>query len=65
LQGYRALSQGFDHSLVEAVEPQESEQEKATKVEKFIGRVVTEIPKDHKWALNLNGRSLILIGIPD
>jgi hypothetical protein len=34
-------------------------------MERFIGRVVTEIRKDHKGALNLNGRSLILTGIPN
>jgi hypothetical protein len=34
-------------------------------MERFIGRVVTEIRKDHKRALNLNGRSLILTGIPN
>ena len=32
-------------------------------MERFIGRVVTEIHKDHKRALNLNSRSLI--GIPN
>jgi len=31
---------------------------------RFIGRVVAEIHKDHKRALNLNGRFLILIDIP-
>src|SRR5215831_6454059 len=29
-QGYQARKRGFDHSLVEAVEPPESEQEEAT-----------------------------------
>ena len=51
--------------MLEAVEPHESEQEEATKMERFIGRVLTEIHEDHKRALNFNGRSSILIGVPN
>jgi hypothetical protein len=34
-------------------------------MEGFIGRVVPEIQKVHKHALDLDGRCLILTGIPD